>query len=281
MLKMHPKKLLPTLPQALFISFMLTACVSGPFKVNQSGKSAEVVDSRPLPVANQTTKPASYQVLIIPSGAIKTSYISDKTSTVGGFLGSMVVGPVAGIVGSLAGSTAGGAAASSAEEAASKNIDSKDIAQAIAPVNLTVYLSEQLIEQLKSCGIEAVLYPETFEPTQANWTESHLTLPASFRQSVMPYRFFMQAGVTNIKLRSGLKDDTLEGAAFVRVYETQRFKQIGRYTYSTGTTGSITLNHYNKKTAEQTTELAQSSKAVTHYLASGIGTDMCAIMKKF
>ena len=262
---------------SLLVSLMLTACVSGPFKINQSGKSADVVDARP----QQAIKPASYQVLIIPSGAVKTSYVSDKTSTVGGFLGSIVVGPVAGVVGSLVGSTAGGAAASSAEEAASKNIDSQDVSQAIAPVNLPVYLSERLITQLKSCGIEAALYPETLEPTQINWTESHLNLPASFRESVLPYRFFMQAGVTNITLRSGLKDDTLEASAFVRVYESRSLKQIGRYAYSTGTTGSVTLHHYSKQTPEQTSELAQSSKAVSHYLASGIATDMCTIMKKF
>ena len=265
----------------LLVSLMLTACVSGPFKINQSGKSAEVVDSRPLPAAKQTPQGSRYQVLIIPSGAVKTSYVSDKTSTVGGFLGSMVIGPVAGVVGSLAGSTAGGAAASSAEEAASKNIDSNDVTQAIAPVNLPVYLAQQLIEQLKTCGIEAALYPEIVEPTQINWTESHLNLPASFNQSVLPYRFFMQAGVTNIKLRSGLKDDTLEGSAFVRVYESRSLKQIGRYAYKTGTTGSVTLNHYSSKSPEQSAELAQSSKSVTHYLASGIATDMCAIMKKF
>lgn len=260
---------------------MLSACASGPFKINQSGKSADVVDSRPQAAINQALKPARYQVLIIPSGAVKTTYVSDKTSTVGGYLGSMVVGPVAGIVGSLAGSTAGGAAASSAEEAASNNINSKDISQAIAPVNLPVYLSQQLIENLKSCGIEATLYPETLEPTQVDWSESHLNLPAKFGQSALPYRFFMQTGFTNIKLRSGLKDDTLEGAAFVRVYETRSLKQIGRYAYNTGKTGSVTLSHYSSKSTEQTAELAQSSKEIALYLASGIATDICAIMKNF
>lgn len=262
---------------SIAIGISLTACVSGPLKMNQSGKSADVVDSRP----QQAIRQLSYQILIIPSGAVETSYISDKSSTIGGVLGSMVVGPIAGAIGGLVGSTAGSTAASSAEESASKKIDSKDVAQAIAPVNLPVYFSQKLAEQLKTCGIESVLYPETLEPTQIKWQETHLNLPGSFRQSAAPYRFFVQAGVTKIKLRSGLKDDTLEGDAFVRVYETSSLKQIGRYTYSTGTTGSVTLNHYGKNTPDNASELAQASKAVTQYLVSGIGTDMCAVMKRF
>lgn len=84
---------------------------------------------------NQSGRPIT-RVLIIPSGAVETAYISDKTSTIGGFIGSMVVGPVAGVMGSLAGSTAGSATASCAEESASKNVGSQDIAQAIEAVNL-------------------------------------------------------------------------------------------------------------------------------------------------
>ena len=258
-------------------SFLVSACVSGPFKINQSGKPAEVADDRP----QRPVRQATYQVLVIPSGAIETSYISDKTSTIGGFLGSMVVGPVAGVVGGLAGSTAGSAAASSAEEAASKNVDSKEVAQAIAPVNLPVYFAQKLSDQLKTCGIDSKVYSETLEPTEVNWAESHLTLPARFRESAAPYRFFLQAGVTKIKLRSGLKDDTLEGAAYVRVYETGTLKQIGRYSYNSGTTGSVTLNHYSKASTQQAAEVAQASKTVTQYLVSGIATDMCTIMKKF
>ena len=264
---------------SLSIALCLTvsACVSGPFKINQSGKSADVVDAS----AAEPVRQVPYQVLIIPSGAVKTSYISDKTSSIGGFLGSMVVGPMAGVVGGLAGSTAGSAAASHAEETASKNVDSQDVAQAIAPVNLPLYFAHKLANQLKTCGINAALYPETLEPTRINWNETHLTLPAGFKDSAAPYRFFMQAGVTSMKLRSGLKDDTLEGDAFVRVYETRSLKQIGRYAYSSGTTGSVTLHHYSKTSPQQASELAQASKAVTQYLVSGIATDMCAIMKKF
>ena len=84
-----------------------------------------------------------------------------------------------------------------------------------------------------------------------------------------------------MKLRSGLKDDSLEGDAFVRVYETRSLKQIGRYAYSSGTMGSVTLHHYSKTSPQQASELAQASKAVAQYLMSGIATDMCAIMKKF
>ena len=255
----------------------LYGCASGPFKINQSGKSAEVVDES----AAQPIRQRSYQVLIIPSGAVQTTYISDKTSTIGGFLGSMVVGPVAGVVGGLAGSTAGSAAASHAEESASKNVDSLDVAQAIAPVNLPVYFTQKLAGQLKTCGIDSAIYQDTLEPTKTNWSESHLTLPSGFRDNAAPYRFFIQAGVTNIKLRSGLKDDTLEGAAFVRVYETSSLKQIGRYGYNSGTTGSVTLHHYSKTSPQQAAELAQASKAVTQYLVSGIATDMCAIMKRY
>jgi outer membrane lipoprotein SlyB len=262
---------------AFVIILSLSGCVSGPFKINQSGKSADVVDESATP----PTRQVPYQVLIIPSGAVKTSYISDKTSSLGGFLGSMVVGPVAGVVGGLAGSTAGSAAASHAEETASKNIDSQEVAQAIAPVNLPVYFAQKLAVQLKACGINSGIYPDTLEPTKTNWSDSHLTLPSGFRESVAPYRFFIQAGVTGIKLRSGLVDDTLEGDAFVRVYETRSLKQIGRYAYNTGSTGSITLHHYSKASPQQAAELAQASKAVTQYLVSGIATDMCAIMKRF
>ena len=262
---------------AIALCSILSGCVSGPFKINQSGKAADVIDEN----AAQPIRQVPYQVLIIPSGAVKTSYISDKTSTIGGFLGSMVVGPVAGVVGGLAGSTAGSAAASHAEESASKNIDSQDVAQAIAPVNLPVYFAQKLAIQLKTCGINSAVYPETLEPTKVNWTETHLALPAGFRERAAPYRFFMQVGVTNVKLRSGLKDDTLEGDAFVRVYESSSLKQIGRYAYSSGTTGSVTLQHYSKTSPQQASELAQASKSVTQYLVSGIATDMCAIMKKF
>lgn len=254
-----------------------TGCVSGPFKINQSGKAAEVVDDGPQKPIRQ----AGYQVLIVPSGAIEATYISDKTSTIGGFIGSMVVGPVAGVVGSLAGSTAGSAAASSAEASASKNVDSKEIAQAIGPVNLPVYFAHKLADQLKSCGIDSAVYPETLAPTNLQWEQTHLVLPQNFKADATPYRFFLQAGVTQIKLRSGIKDDTLEGAAFVRVYETRSLKQIGRYSYNSGTTGSVTLKHYSKTSSQQATELAQASKAVTQYLVSGIATDMCTIMKKF
>ena len=81
----------------------LTACTSGPLKINQSGQVADVVDTAP----RSAPKKGTFRVLIIPSGAITTSVISDKTSTAGGILGSMVVGPIAGLAGSLAGSTAG------------------------------------------------------------------------------------------------------------------------------------------------------------------------------
>lgn len=263
--------------QTIALCVLVSGCVSGPFKINQSGKTADVVDDRP----QQPTRKAAYQVLIIPSGAVETTYISDKTSTIGGFIGSMVVGPVAGVVGGLAGSTAGSTAAANVEEAASKNVDSKNLAQAIRPVNLPVYFAQKLADQLKNCGIDSTVYPEVLEPTQNNWGETHLNLPAHFNQDAAPYRFFLQAGVTKIKLRSGIKDDTLEGAAFVRVYETRSLKQIGRYSYNSGTTGSVTLNHYSKTSPQQATELAQASKTVTQYLVSGIATDMCTIMKKF
>lgn len=172
-------------------------------------------------------------------------------------------------------------AASTAEEAASKNVDSKEVAEAIAPVNLPVYFAHKLSDQLKTCGINSIVYPETLEPREVNWAESHLNLPGGFKEDVAPYRFFLQAGVTKIKLRSGLKDDTLEGAAYVRVYETGTLKQIGRYSYNSGTTGSATLNHYSKASTQQATEVAQASKTVTQYLVSGIATDMRTIMKKF
>ena len=57
----------------------LTACTSGPLKINQSGQVADVVDTAPRSAPKKTT----FRVLIIPSGAITTSVISDKTSTAG------------------------------------------------------------------------------------------------------------------------------------------------------------------------------------------------------
>jgi hypothetical protein len=71
--------------QTIAIIFVVSACVSGPFKINQSGKPADVVDDRP----QRPVRQATYQVLVIPSGAVETSYISDKTSTIGGFISTL------------------------------------------------------------------------------------------------------------------------------------------------------------------------------------------------
>lgn len=259
------------------LCILAVGCTSGPFKINQSGNIAEVIDDRP----QHPVKQAAFRVLIIPSGAVQTTYLSDKTSALGGIVGSMVISPIAGLAGSIAGSTAGSAASAHAEEAASRNIDSQDISQAIRPANLPVYFSEKLSEQLKNCGIESSVYTQTLEPTRINWADTHLNLPSGFATSLSPYRFFLQAGVTQIKLRSGLKDDTLEGNAFVRVYESRSLKQMGRYSYSTGTTGSVTLHHYSRTSPQQSAELAQAAKAVSQYLASGIANDMCSIMQNF
>ena len=261
----------------LAIALLLSACSSGPLKWNQASQPAAVQDNTNLPKARQS----SYTVLIVPSGAVKTSYISDKTSTVGGFLGSMVVGPIAGAVGGLAGSTAGSSAASTAEENASRNIDSSDIARAVAPAQLPQTFANQLSEKLAQCGIRAEVSPTLLNPDTADWPKKHLVLPAELHRDAESSRFIVEAGVTGLQVRAALKDTTLEGDAYVRVYETKTLKQIGRYTYKTGSSGSVTLTAYSAKDARKTSELQTASRQVAQYLAGGIANDMCAIMARF
>lgn len=255
----------------------LSACTSGPLKWNQASQPAAVQDDTSLPKARQST----YTVLIVPSGATRVNYISDKTAAAGGFLGSMVVGPIAGAVGGLIGSTAGSAAASSAEEKASRNVDSSDIAQAIEPVDLPRRFAASLAEKLQQCGIRTAIHPAILNREQADWPKSHLVLPADFITEASPYRFFVEAGVTGIQVRAALKDTTMEGDAYARVYETRTLRQIGRYAYKTGSSGSVTLNAYSNKTSTKTVELQRSSEQVAQYLAGGIAKDMCAIMTRF
>ncbi len=259
------------------LSLLLCACTSGPFKINQSGHAAEVVDERPRTVVHKT----GFQVLIIPSGAVSTSVISDKAGTAGGILGSMVVGPIAGLAGSLAGSTAGSHAASEAEAKATLKEERQDMVQAVSSANLPVYFASRIAEQLNGCGIDTVIYAQTLDTNKANWSQSNLNLPAGFTEQAAPYRFFIQAGVTSVQVKSGLKDNTLEGAAYVRVYETRSLRQIGRYADNTGKTGSVTLQQFNAAEPDRIRELAQAAKGVSQYLASGIGTDICSVMRKF
>ena len=262
----------------LAIGIIVSACSSGPLKWNQAAQPAAVQDNVNLPKARQS----SYTVLIVPSGATRVNYISDKTSAVGGFLGSMVVGPIAGAVGGLVGSTAGSAAASSAEENASRNVDSSDIAQAIEPVDLPRTFAKNLAEKLQQCGIRTAIHPSILNRDQADWPKSHLVLPTDFMSEVAPNRFFVEAGVTGIQVRAALKDTTMEGDAYARVYETKSLRQIGHYTYKTGSSGSVTLNAYGSKhIAAKNADLQQASQQVAQYLAGGIANDMCAIMRKF
>ena len=255
----------------------LCACSSGPLKWNQTTQPAPVVDNNPVP----QKKSSAFAVLIVPSGAIRTHYISDKASTAGGILGSMVVGPIAGAIGGLLGSTAGSAAASSAEEEASRNhIDSSDIAQAIAPIDLPRFFATTIGEKLNQCGIRTAIYPAILNPNQANWSTAHLGLSPDFTREAEPYRFFIQTNVLELQVRSALKDNTLEGNAYARVYETRSLRQIGRYTYKTGSIGSVTLNDYASKGAAKKVELQNASQQVARYLAGGIATDMCAIMSR-
>lgn len=255
----------------------LTACTSGPLKINQSGQVADVVDTAP----RSAPKKGTFRVLIIPSGAITTSVISDKASTAGGILGSMVVGPIAGLAGSLAGSTAGSHVASQAEASATLKENRQDVVQAVSAANLPVYFSNRIAEQLNNCGIDAVIYPQALDTDKATWFQSNLNLPADFPQYAAPYRFFLQAGMTSIQVKNGLTDNALEGAAYVRVYETRRLRQIGRYSDNTGKTGSVTLNKFSASEPERIQELSQAAKGTAQYLASGIGTDICSIMRKF
>jgi len=255
----------------------MSACTSGPLKINQSGQSAEVIDTSPT----QGQPKTQFSVMIIPSGAITTRVISDKASMAGGILGSMVVGPIAGLAGSLAGSTAGSHAAAQAEASATLKEDRQDVVEAVRAANLPVYFSTRLADQLNRCGIQAVVYPQALDSDRVNWFESNLNLPGDFPQQAAPYRFFLQAGMTSIQVKNSLTDNTLEGSAYVRVYETRRLKQIGRYSDRTGQTGSVSLYKYNASEPERIQELSQAARGVAQYLASGIGTDICSIMRKF
>lgn len=261
----------------LAIGINLLACSSGPFKWNQSDQPAAVQDNTNLP------KPtvSSFSVLVVPSGAIRTQYISDKTSTAAGVLGSMVVGPIAGAVGGLVGSTASSTAASSAEEHASRSLDSSDVAQAVIPIQLQQVFAGLLTDKLNQCGIRAVTQPTLLNPTQADWSKTHLVLPADFTTEAAPYRFFVESGVLGLQVRDALTDTTMEGNAYARVYETKTLRQIGRYSSKTGSTGSVTLNAYSNSNTQKTAELQKASQQVAQYLAGRIATDMCDIMRRF
>lgn len=261
----------------IWLGLSLTACSSGPFKWNQSGQSAAVQDNPDLP----KPKAVAYTVLIAPSGAIRTQYISDRTATAAGVVGSMVVGPIAGAIGGLVGSTASSTAASSAEEKASRNIDSSDIAQAVAPMQLQSIFAGALADKLNLCGIRAVVHPTLLNPDKPDWSTTHLVLPPQFMRDAEPHRFFVETGVLGLQVRAALTDTTMEGNAYARVYETQSLKQIGRYAKKTGSSGSITLNNYGAGTPQETAELQRSAKLVAQHLASGIASDMCAIMRRF
>lgn len=254
----------------------LGGCSSGPFKWNQSAPAA-VVENEALPKPRES----KYSVLIVPSGAIKTRYISDKTSTAAGVIGTMVVGPIAGAVGGLVGSTASSAAAASAEESASAKLDSSDVVTALRPVQLPQYFATTLGEKLGQCGIRSAIHPALLSPDNPDWSTTHLVLPPGFTDDAAPYRFFIEAGMVGIQIRDALTATTMEGNAYARVYETRSRRQIGRYSDKTGSSGSVTLKAYGKGNDAATAEMQQASKLVARYLASGIAKDMCDVMRRF
>ena len=262
----------------LILAIVITtcACSSGPFKWNQSAP-ATVVENDTLPKPRES----AFSVLIVPSGAINTRYISDKTSTLVGIVSSMVVGPIAGAVGGFIGSTAGGAAAASAEEKASAHLDSREVVEALRPVQLPQYFAASLSEKLNQCGIRTAIHPTLLNPDNPNWSTSHLVLPAGFMETATPYRFFVEAGIVGIQIRDALTATTMEGNAYARVYETSSRRQIGRYADKTGSSGSVTLNAYGKNSEVSVSELQQASRQVSRHLAGGIARDMCAIMRRF
>jgi hypothetical protein len=192
-----------------------------------------------------------------------------------------VVGPIAGAIGGLVGSTASSAAASSAEEKASKNIDSSDIAQAVTPMQLQSIFATALADKLNLCGIRAVVQPTLLNPDKPDWSTTHLVVPPEFMRDAEPHRFFVETGVLGLQVRAALTDTTMEGNAYARVYETRSLKQIGRYAKKTGSSGSVTLNNYGAGTPQETAELQRSARLVAQHLASGIASDMCAIMRRF
>ena len=259
------------------LAICLSACSSGPLKWNQSQQPAPVDDHANL----AKPRASSYRVLIVPSGAIRTTYISDKTSTLGGVIGSMIVGPIAGAFGGLVGSTAGSTAAANAEENASQHIDSSDVTRAIEPIALPQFFARTLSDRLSQCGMQSTVYPITLNPGNPDWSTNPLVIPQDLMRTAEPYRFIIEANVLGIQVRDALSDTTLEGNAYARVYETQSLKQIGRYASKTGSSGSVTLDQYNGKSEEQNPELQTAAKDVARYLAGGMANDMCAIMKRF
>ncbi len=260
----------------LAIVISMAACSSGPFKLNQSPAVA-VVDNGAIPKPRES----SFSVLIVPSGAIKTRYMSDKTSAAAGVVSSMIIGPIAGAVGSLVGSTASSAAAASAEENASAKLDSSDVVTALRPVQLPQYFAITLGEKLGQCGIRSAIHPALLNPDNPDWFITHLVLPPGFNDEVAPYRFFIEAGVVGIQIRDALTATTMEGNAYARVYETRSRRQIGRYSDKTGSSGSVTLKAYGKGNDAATAEMQQASKLIARYLASGIAKDMCDVMRRF
>lgn len=260
----------------LAIVITLGACSSGPFKWNQSPPVA-VVDNDAIAKPRES----AFSVLIVPSGAIKTRYTSDKTSTAAGVVSSMIVGPIAGAVGGVIGSTAGSTPASSAEEKASAHFDSSDVVQALRPVQLPQYFAAMLGDKLNQCGIRTTIHPTLLSPENPDWSTTHLVLPPGFEDQAAPYRFFVEAGMVGIQIRDALTDTTMEGNAYARVYETRSRRQIGRYADKTGSSGSVTLKTYGKNTTVSIAEMQQASKQVARYLASGIARDMCDIMRRY
>lgn len=265
---------LKALPLAIVIT--LAGCSSGYFKWNQSSP-ADVVENAAIPKPRES----GFTVLIVPSGAIKTRYISDKTSTAAGVVGTMVVGPIAGAIGGLVGSTASSSAASSAEEKASATIDSSDVANALRPAQLPQFYASTLSDQLNQCGIRTAIHPTLLASDKTNWSTTHLVLPPGFIEQAAPYRFFVETNLTGIQIRDALTSTTIEGSAYARVYETRTLRQIGRYDEKTGSSGSVTLKSYGKGSDQGSAEMQQAAKLVARYLASGMANDMCAIMRKF
>lgn len=261
---------------ALVIVITVGGCSSGPFKLNQSSPAA-VIDNTVLAKPSES----AFTVLIVPSGSIKTRYISDKTSSAAGVVGTMIVGPIAGAVGGLIGSTASSTAASSAEEKASAHLDSSDVLQALRPVQLAQFFATSLSDRLNQCGIRTAIHPTLLHPGNPDWSTTHLVLPPGFIGNAAPYRFFVEAGMVGIQIRDALTDTTMEGNAYARVYETSTRRQMGRYAEKTGSSGSVTLTAYGKNNDTSITELQQASKQVARYLAGGIARDMCDIMRRY
>lgn len=250
---------------ALVSPLLLGACTSGPFKLNQSTHEAPVIDQSGLKPQTST----NFQVLIFPSGAIKSTYTGNSTVDIS----HQVMDSVSTTYDRLRGTAD--------QKPPLQKLNAAAISSAITPELLSVYFATRLADRLNSCGIQSTVYPNLVNANNPNWTKQKWALPAGFAPDSSQYRFLVEAGVRTIDVQVGLTDKTLQATSYVRVFETNSLKQIGRYAGSTGVTGSVSLQHLNDTADRRNAEIGKASRQATQFMVQSVGADMCSIMTNF